>query len=107
MRRVYISGPISGTDDYLDRFARAEMAVSAMGCAAVNPAAVNDRLPEGTSYQCYMDTSLAMLRHCDMIYMTRGWRGSKGARLEKAYADALGIEAAYEDASEADDGGGE
>lgn len=89
--RVYISGPISGTDDYLERFARVEERIKARDWVAVNPAKVNASLPKDTSYACYIDTSLAMLRHCTMIWMMKGWKDSKGALLEYAYARALDI----------------
>lgn len=100
MKRIYISGPISGTSDYLERFAKAEEAIKSNGDFAVNPAAVNDRLPNCTSYNCYIDMSLAMLRHCDAIYMMHGWQNSRGARLEKAYAEALDIPVLYEEKSD-------
>ena len=35
--RTYISGPITGTTDYKERFAVAEQAINAAGYVAINP----------------------------------------------------------------------
>lgn len=88
---VYISGPITGTSDYLKRFAEAAGELAGAGYTVVNPAAVNDRLPYGVPYEMYMDTSIAMLKHCDAICMLRGWAASEGAHREYGYAKAHGM----------------
>ena len=43
--RIYISGPVTGTKDYKERFARAEGYLSGMGFSVVNPPKVNAALP--------------------------------------------------------------
>ena len=83
---IYISGKITGTDDYLERFNRAENMLSTYSAPIVNPAKVNSMMPMGTTYQQYMDMSMCMLRMCDAIYMLDGWRESNGAVLEHQYA---------------------
>lgn len=80
--KVYISGPISGTNDYMERFHRAERWLRARGFEVVNPAKENAKLPDGTSWETYMGESLKMLCSCDAIYMLLGWQGSRGASLE-------------------------
>ena len=49
-KRIYISGPISGTKDYMERFSSAEKKLAEEGYAVLNPAKVNAQMPEGTTY---------------------------------------------------------
>lgn len=84
--KIYISGPITGTADYMERFAAAEKRLIAKGYEVINPAKVNSTLPSSTSYAQYMDMSLTMLSMCDTIYMLKGWEYSSGARWEFANA---------------------
>lgn len=86
--RIYISGAITGTEDYMKRFAKAEKYLTERGYSVVNPAKVNAQLPEDTTYEEYMKTSLCMLDMCDSIYMIHGWRKSCGANRELGYAMA-------------------
>ena len=90
--RIYISGPITGTTDYMERFAAAERKLLENGWAeVVNPAEKNAQFPAGTCWETYMGESLKMLCECDAIYMMRGWGGSRGARLELLVAQELGL----------------
>ena len=84
--KVYISGPITGTDDYMERFKVAEIFLRGQGHEVVNPAVENSELPTGTSWERYMGESLRMLCECDAIYMMRNWMMSRGARLERSVA---------------------
>lgn len=88
-KRIYISGAITGTTDYMERFAQAEADLTKAGYDVVNPAKVNAQLPEGTSYEDYMKISLCMLETCDYIYILRGWQHSKGANMELSRAKEL------------------
>lgn len=91
LKKVYISGPITGTKDYLARFEEIETAFARQGVEVINPAKVNANLPESTTWEEYMRISLCMLGMCDGIYMMEGWQQSRGASLEYAYARGMGI----------------
>lgn len=80
--KVYISGPISGTTDYMGRFAEAQKYLESRGYSVVNPALVNSNLPEDTSYDDYMKMSFCMLDMCNAIYMLKNYTDSNGALLE-------------------------
>ena len=84
--KIYISGAVTGTDDYLERFARAEEQLKAQGFEVINPAAVNAVLPRSTSYGEYMEMSQIMLSFCDCVFMLNGWEHSRGAKQEFAWA---------------------
>lgn len=86
--KIYISGAITGTDDYMERFAMAEKELAEQGWSVVNPAKVNAQLPEDTSYEEYMEMCFCMLDMCDAIYMLQEWKKSCGANRELGYAMA-------------------
>jgi len=89
---IYISGAITGTTDYMERFAAAEKRLSEAGFVVINPAKVNSQLPKETDYTGYMKMSLTMLSLCNGIYMIDGWEDSRGAKIEYDYAKATGLE---------------
>ena len=80
--KIYISGPITGTDDYMERFEAAEKMLTEAGLSVVNPAKVNAQLPKETTYTEYMDMSVTMLHMCDAVYFLRGWENSRGSTVE-------------------------
>ena len=94
--KIYISGSITGTDDYIERFANAEKGLTENGYSAINPAKVNAQLPEDTSYEEYMKISFCMLDMCEAIFMLRGWNKSCGANRELGYAMAKDMIIMYE-----------
>ena len=85
--KIYISGRITETSDYLERFAKTETLLTKIGDTVINPAKINAQLPENTDYDDYMRLSFVLLDMADAIYMMNGWEKSKGARMEllKAY----------------------
>ena len=89
--RVYISGPITGTGDYIERFETIERELKEAGYDVINPEKVCARLPIGFSHDDYMHVCFAMLDLCDAIFMLDGWEQSDGATREAAYASAMNI----------------
>ena len=95
---VYISGAITGTADYEERFEAAECLLCKKRFKEViNPAAISALLPKGMPWDTYMEVMLPLLRHCDAVYMLRGWEKSTGARIEREYAVKLGLVVIEED----------
>ena len=86
--KIYISGAITGTDNFMERFAKAEKELTEQGYSVVNPAKVNAQLPSDTNHEDYMKMSLCMLDMCDAIYMLNGWSKSCGANRELGFAMA-------------------
>lgn len=91
-KRVYISGAMtSRMDTYKTVFADAQRELE-KDYIVINPAV----MPKGLDADKYMPICLAMLDAADAIYMLKGWEQSKGACLEKAYAEYNGKEVMYE-----------
>ena len=94
--RIYISGAITGTTDYMDRFCKAENELKEKGFSVINPAKVNAQMPEDTTYEEYMKMSFTMLDMCEYIYMLHGWHKSTGANRELGYAMGKDMTIMYE-----------
>ncbi len=86
IRTVYISGPMTGTVDWgRERFNAMDKRLHNMGWQVINPACLPTDLPP----KCYMPICLAMLREADAVLMLKGWDKSKGATMERRYAEYL------------------
>lgn len=90
MSRIYISGAITGTEDFVERFFKAEERLKAAGHMVYNPEHANSYMPDGTTYEEHMKVSFCLLDLADTIYMLQGWTNSKGARRELEYAKEKG-----------------
>lgn len=99
MIKIYLSGQITGTDDYMKRFATAEDRLTEQGYIVFNPAKVNAQMPKETTYEGYMEVSKAILMQCDAIYMLKGFELSNGATLEMQWALNKGMMFMFEDTS--------
>ena len=84
--KIYISGPVTGTTDYKERFEAAEKELTDAGYEAVNP--IKDK-PEGQTWEWYMKKDLAQMLECDGLYVLEGWNESDGASLEVSLACEL------------------
>ena len=88
--RVYISGPITGVEDYMVKFADAEKKLTGSGYTVVNPAKINCGMPDDMTYEEYMEIDLKLITMCDALYMLDGWEKSCGANREYGYAFGRG-----------------
>ena len=98
---IYISGKITGTVDYAERFRIAGMRLKKNGYTVVNPAEIGDMLDEMVPFELshdeYMAIDLQLLKRCDAIYMLKGFENSDGARMERMKAIAWGKKIFYEE----------
>ena len=96
MKKIYISGPITGLDykKAKDNFEDAEKRITEQGHMAVNPMRL---LPEGLAYESYMRADIMALMTCDSIYMLEGFRKSRGALAELCVARVIRLEVLYEE----------
>ena len=93
MKKIYISGRITGDPDFLQKFAEAEKHLEARGFEVVNPTTLPH--DHGKSWGEYMVECLKALLDCDGVYMLKGWAGGRGARIEKRLAQDLGFKLIY------------
>ncbi len=83
----YLSGPITGHQNYRQQFAKAAAALKEMGYNVINPAAIDDALPvECMSYEAIMRIDLELLASADYLVQLPGWERSIGANRELGFA---------------------
>lgn len=106
-KTIYISGPITGIDDYLSKFAKADsywrfkiVSRTTDYTSIINPAFTNRTLPNDFEHQDYMAVCFTLMDLCDGIYLLDGWKNSVGATQEWIYAKNRGMEIFYEELSE-------
>lgn len=100
MQVIYLSGKLDTTKEAYDAFADAEEFIRSNrifdGDRVVNLTRINEVLPALSSYQ-YRSISYQFINICDAIFMVDGWKESKTAQLELAYAKSLGKKILYQD----------
>jgi len=98
MSKLFLSGRISdGKDNPTNKeiqlarlkFFEIQLKLEDLGCEVVNPFNVKPIL--GTDWQGYMRATIIELMKCDYIYSIPGWEDSRGARIERAVCDMMGI----------------
>lgn len=95
MKRVYISGKISGIEYEAPLlFGAAENELQAQGFDTVNPLTLNHA--HDKSWHSYMKEDIKALCDCDTIYMLSNWADSKGAIIEHTIAMYLGLNVIYQ-----------
>ena len=98
--RIYLSGKITGREkeDYTRQFARAESFYKTSGFDVVNPVKIGEevlKINPKAEWQDFMIRDLEALRTCTHIALLEGWEESKGAKMEKAEAEKMGLEIMY------------
>lgn len=111
MRTIYIAGPMSGHDDLNEPAFRAAAAEwEALGWRAIVPHDVapyehdrdcppvyGDRVAGGShDGGCYLRADLLDLLVADAAHFLCGWQESRGARVEHAVAEAVGLKRSYQ-----------
>ena len=95
--KIYISGRITGTDDYKLRFGRAANEIRKKGHEPINPVGLHSILdPRTTSWAQYMAAALGLLYASDAILLLPDWEKSNGAQKERAAARRLGMRIYYD-----------
>lgn len=96
--KVFISGPITGTADYVERFERVETLLTDKGYTVINPVKVTASLPKDTTHHEYMTVTIPLVDMADTIFMMKDYRKSEGAREELFHAKRFRkIPVIYED----------
>jgi len=91
MKRIYISGPMTGLPDLNFPAFHAEAdRLRAIGFEVVNPADLNQDPKAGWS-EC-MRADIKALCDCDTLALLDGWQKSAGAHLEMHIAHRIGME---------------
>lgn len=89
--RVYLAGPMTGIVEHnYPAFHRAAVEYRALGFDVVSPAEIHGN-DFGKTFDEYMAADLAALETCGKIVLLEGWQNSKGAKMELAYALAVGL----------------
>ena len=90
MKRIYISGPMTGMPDLnIPLFNAEAVRLRALGYEVINPAELNPD-PDTPWHECMRKDLMALL-HCDTLALLPGWQNSAGAHLEMHVAHRVGI----------------
>jgi hypothetical protein len=90
MKRIYLSGPMSGLPEHNFPAFNAESArIRALGYEVINPVDINP--DAGTSWHECLRKDLSALLECDTLALLDGWERSNGAHLELHMAHRVGM----------------
>lgn len=90
--KIYISGSISKNADYKKQFEE-KLEELKKDYVVLSPLFISAEL----EWKEYMKIDLAMIDVCDTVYMMKGWKESKGAKIEECYAGMRGKKIIYEE----------
>lgn len=93
MKRIYISGPMSGLPNLNFPTFKAEATrLRALGYDVVNPAELHGDTPnQDIPWEECLRTDLIAMLGCDTVAMLPAWHQSKGTHLELHVAHRVGI----------------
>ncbi len=88
--KIYISGPMTGIDDYnRPAFFDAERRLKDAGYMVINP--VINGVKQDADWQTHMRADIKMLMDADGVALLENYSQSKGAMIEMRLASGLGI----------------
>lgn len=102
--RLYVAGPMRGYAGLnKGAFDRTATSLRARGFSVVNPAEMDADYDEDWDDSRKMEFMRDAMRRdcnavcdCDGVYLLYGWEQSRGARAERALADAIGLKILFE-----------
>lgn len=77
--KIYLSGRITGDDNYKSKFEEYENKLKLFGHEVFNPAS----FPNMFSWEEFMEIDLKILSLCDAIFLLEDWKESRGAKIER------------------------
>lgn len=80
---AYIAGSITNNKSYIYDFADAEMVFKHLGYIVLSPT----HTPFGLKWEDYMKIDEVLLDTADTVVFLEGWKRSKGAKIEHAWAE--------------------
>lgn len=97
MSRWYVSGPMTGIDNWnFPAFNAMARELRADGHEVINPAELDgDKDPSSLKWSDCLRRDISALMLCDTIAMLPGWSESRGAQLEHHVACELGFTVVY------------
>ena len=95
MKRIYISGGITGVDNYEELFKQKQIEIEKQGYEVINPALLGGIMPKSATWKEYMNICIPLLKMCDSIHMLENWEKSKGATEELRFATDNGIKQVF------------
>lgn len=94
MKRIYLSGPMTGLPNYNYPAFNAEAdRLRALGYQIENPA--ENPAPARDKWELYMRPALIQMLGCDMVAVLPGWNTSRGANVEVELALHMGMTVVY------------
>ncbi|MCL2139360.1 MAG: DUF4406 domain-containing protein [Treponema sp.] len=87
--RLYLSGKISGNENYKKDFASAKAKLENAGYDTCDPTSFD--FPEDVPWAEAMKYDIKKMLHCDGVALLSNWQESKGACIEARLAIDLGM----------------